>query len=184
MIHMGDGMGFCFRACLDSRFTCELNYEREQCVPVERKVKCRHNSQPCESESPPAILFHSDDHILPWIMTLFSQILRSPFVMKSSTNQSKSFQFCSRQVTFSLPKFHLIGYFYQTSTVKTSRPKVDNNERWNKVVKTTVPIWARWLNKKMHENKINESKDTPRYQLLALGFPTYYFIDPKMSFSC
>lgn len=35
---MGDGMGFCFRACLDSRFTCELNYEREQCVPVERKV--------------------------------------------------------------------------------------------------------------------------------------------------
>lgn len=91
MIHMGDGMGFCFRACLDSRFTCELNYEREQCVPVERKVKCRHNSQPCESESPPAILFHSDDHILPWIMTLFSQILRSPFVMKSSTNRANHF---------------------------------------------------------------------------------------------
>jgi len=30
----------------------------------------------------------------------------------------------------------------------------------------------------MHENKINESKDTPRYQLLALGFPTYYFFQP------
>jgi len=119
-------------------------------------VKSRLNSQLCESESPLAILQHTDGLIMPWIMTLFPENLRSPFVMQFSTNQSKSFHFCSRLLTL-LPKFHLSGYFYQTLTEKTSRQKVDNNENWNKVVKTTVPIWT-WQNKKMHEKKIKRSE--------------------------